>query len=60
MNGLNPDQTAHPDKGDLIAASCTSNPINSIMDRSWMEYPLPPADDRLTKPFPAGADERAC
>lgn len=34
-----------------------SNPINPV-DRSWMNIPFRLADDRLDKPFLAGADER--
>jgi len=34
-----------------------SNPIN-LTDRSWMNVPFRLADDRLDKPFLAGADER--
>ncbi len=34
-----------------------SNPINP-MDRSWMNIPFRLADDRLDKPFSAGAEER--
>ncbi|MEH6687625.1 MAG: 3-phosphoserine/phosphohydroxythreonine transaminase [Halopseudomonas sabulinigri] len=34
-----------------------SNPIN-IADRSWMNIPFRLADDRLDKPFLAGAEER--
>lgn len=34
-----------------------SNPINTA-DRSWMNIPFRLADDRLDKPFLAGADER--
>ncbi|KAA0696073.1 3-phosphoserine/phosphohydroxythreonine transaminase [Halopseudomonas laoshanensis] len=34
-----------------------SNPINPV-DRSWMNIPFRLADDRLDKPFLAGAEER--
>ncbi|WP_425221887.1 3-phosphoserine/phosphohydroxythreonine transaminase [Pseudomonas sp.] len=34
-----------------------SNPIN-VADRSWMNIPFRLADDRLDKPFLAGAEER--
>jgi phosphoserine aminotransferase len=43
---------------DFIDASgLYSNPINKS-DRSWMNVPFRLADDRLDKPFLAGADER--
>ncbi len=43
---------------DFIDASgLYSNPINKT-DRSWMNVPFRLADDRLDKPFLAGADER--
>jgi phosphoserine aminotransferase len=43
---------------DFIDASgLYSNPIN-LTDRSWMNVPFRLADDRLDKPFLAGADER--
>ncbi len=43
---------------DFIDASgLYSNPINKP-DRSWMNVPFRLADDRLDKPFLAGADER--
>ncbi|MEE3157339.1 MAG: aminotransferase class V-fold PLP-dependent enzyme, partial [Pseudomonadota bacterium] len=34
-----------------------NNPIN-VADRSWMNIPFRLADDRLDKPFLAGAEER--
>ena len=43
---------------DFIDASgLYSNPIN-LSDRSWMNVPFRLADDRLDKPFLAGADAR--
>ena len=43
---------------DFIDASgLYSNPIN-LTDRSWMNVPFRLADDRLDKPFLAGADAR--
>ena len=44
--------------GDFIDASgLYSNPINKT-DRSWMNVPFRLADDRLDKPFLAGAEAR--
>lgn len=41
----------------IDASEMYSNPIN-IADRSWMNIPFRLADDRLDKPFLAGAEER--
>jgi phosphoserine aminotransferase len=41
----------------IDASSLYTNPINPA-DRSWMNIPFRLADDRLDKPFLAGAEER--
>ena len=41
----------------IDASELYSNPIN-VADRSWMNIPFRLADDRLDKPFLAGAEER--
>ncbi|MEH6567312.1 MAG: 3-phosphoserine/phosphohydroxythreonine transaminase [Halopseudomonas sp.] len=41
----------------IDASELYSNPIN-LADRSWMNIPFRLADDRLDKPFLAGAEER--
>ncbi len=41
----------------IDASGLYSNPIN-VADRSWMNVPFRLADDRLDKPFLAGAEER--
>ena len=41
----------------IDASELYSNPINAA-DRSWMNIPFRLADDRLDKPFLAGAEER--
>ena len=41
----------------LFRSGLYSNPINKS-DRSWMNVPFRLADDRLDKPFLAGADAR--
>ncbi len=41
----------------IDASELYSNPIN-IADRSWMNVPFRLADDRLDKPFLAGAEQR--
>jgi len=43
--------------GFIDASGLYSNPINKA-DRSWMNVPFRLADDRLDKPFLAGAEER--
>ena len=43
--------------GAIDASELYSNPIN-VADRSWMNIPFRLADDRLDKPFLAGAEER--
>ena len=41
----------------IDASELYTNPIN-VADRSWMNIPFRLADDRLDKPFLAGAEER--
>lgn len=41
----------------IDASGLYTNPIN-VADRSWMNVPFRLADDRLDKPFLAGAEER--